>query len=334
MTRSWSAFPQVRVVLKSENSRPFTIKRASNAMKFLAASFLIGIILMTGSSQDQNQRSTAPPAQSSAKSEVQLELETVAYLYRHGKFIEAQQHAERAVSLDPSNRTALVFLARVTHQRYKPGVETPENIELARAAIAVYQKLLALDWQNEEAYKAVAVLYAAIHADEQLSAWLLQRAQNPQFSYEKRAEAYAVLAGRFWDCSFKITELPDKKVVNGQGSSFTVTYQKPKDALEFEKLKQCVARGLEMADMALALDPNSESAWSYKTNLLIENAKVAEMDGMDQAKATYLKESKQAQEQTTRLATERRRREEEGSSETQPNARPSPPRKVPSPPLL
>jgi tetratricopeptide (TPR) repeat protein len=303
-------------------------------MKFLAASFLIGIISFAGSSQDQNQKPTIPPAQSPAKSEVQLELESVAKLYKTGNFIEAQQHAERAVSLDPSNRTALVFLARVMHQRYQPRVETPENIELARAAIAVYQRILGLDWQDEEAYKAVAGLYQMIHADEQLSDWLLQRAQNPQFSYEKRAEAYVVLAGRFWDCSFKITELPDTKVVDGQGRKLTVTYQKPKDALEFEKLKQCVTNGLEMVEMALALNPNSESGWSYKTNLLIENAKVAEMDGMDQAKANYLKESKQAQAQTTRLATERRRREEEGSSDTQPNVRPSPQPKVPSPPLL
>lgn len=299
-------------------------------MKFLAASFLIGVISFAGSSQAQDQRPGTAPAESSGKSEIQLELAIVAKLYRTGDFVEAQRHAERAVSLDPSNRTALVYLARVTHQRYHPGVETPENIELARAAIAGYQRLLALDQKDEEAYKAVAVLYAAIHADEQLSAWLLQRAQNPQFPYEKRAEAYAWLAGRFWDCSFKITELPDTKVIAEKGISFTVTYLKPKDPLEFEKLKQCVASGRDMADMALALDPNSETAWSYKMNLLIENAKVAEMDGMDLAKANYLIEAKQAEAQANRLANERRRREEEASPETEPKTPTSYPPKVPS----
>ena len=158
----------------------------------------------------------------------------MADFYRAGNFVEAQRHAERAVLLDPSNQTALTFLARVTHQRYKLGDETPENIELARAAIATYQRILSLDWQSEEPCKAVAVLYAAIHADQLLTGWLLQRAQNPQFSNEKRAEAYA-LAGRFWDCSFKFTELPDKKVVDENGSNVTVIYIKPKDALELEQ---------------------------------------------------------------------------------------------------
>ena len=35
--------------------------------------------------------------------------------------------------------------------------------------------------------------------------------------------------------------------------------------------------------MPFKFDPNSEAAWSYKTNLLLEAAKLAEMDGkMDQ----------------------------------------------------
>lgn len=261
-------------------------------------------------------------------SEVQLELKRVAALYKIGNFIEAQRHAERAVSLDPSNPKALIFLARVEHTRYKPRDETPENIELARAAIASYQRVLGLDWQNEEAYKAVAVLYAEIHEEQLLQEWILQRATNPGFSSDKRAEAYAVLAGKCWDCSFKITELPDNKVVDTRGNGMTVVYKKPKDPLEFEKIKQCVLKGLEMADQALMLDYNSESAWSYKTNLLMENAKLAEMEGMDLAKANYLKEANQAQAQATKLAEERRRREE-NSTEPGANARPSPPPHVP-----
>ena len=163
-------------------------------MELLAIS-LIAITSFANSSQDKTQKPANSLEQSAAQTEVENELKRVAALYKAGDFIEAQRHAEKAVSLDPSNLKALTFLARVEHQRYKPGVQTLENIEQARASIATYQRLLALDWENEEAYKAVAVLYAAIHEDQLLEGWILQRASNPQFPNEKRAEGYAVLAG-------------------------------------------------------------------------------------------------------------------------------------------
>ena len=37
--------------------------------------------------------------------------------------------------------------------------------------------------------------------------------------------------------------------------------------------------GIGEAENAIKFDPNNESAWSYKTNLLLEASKLAEMDG-------------------------------------------------------
>lgn len=303
-------------------------------MKFLLAIFLIAVTSFANSSQDKTQKSANSQEQSAAQTEVEKELDRVAALYKAGDFIEAQSHAEKAVSLDPANLKALLFLARVEHTRYKPGNETPENIELARAAIATYQKLLALDWQNEEAYKAVAVLYAQIHDDQLHEGWLLQRASNAQFSNEKRADAYTVLAGKYWDCAFRITELPDNKVVDTGANGPAVVFKKPTDPFQFEKLKQCVLKGLEFADTALVLDDKSESAWSYKTNLLLENAKLDEMEGMDLAKADHWKESNQAQARAVKLAEERRRREAADSAEPPADARPSPPPRVQIKPMF
>jgi tetratricopeptide (TPR) repeat protein len=295
-------------------------------MRFLTAPFLIAITSFAGLSQNPIQRSATSQEKQTAQTEAQLELDYVASSYKLGNFVEAQAHAERAVSLDPSNLRAALFLARVVHTRYKPGDTTLENIELARSAIAAYQRVLVLDSPNEEAYKAIAVLYAQIHEERLLREWLLQRASNPQFSKAQRAEAYAILAGKYWDCSFKITELPDNKVVEEKKKTWVVVYQKPKDPLEFERVKQCVASGLEMADLALVLNYNSETAWAYKTNLLLESAKLAGMEGMDLAKTKYEKEANQAAVQAGRLATERRQREESGEPTPEPaTGRPSPP---------
>ena len=238
------------------------------------------------------------------------ELNDTAKAYREGHFDEAEQHAKRALSLDPDNKTAAIFIARVIHQQYKPGVDTPDNIQKARDAIDAYKRILEKDPTNDEAYKAISVLYAAIKDDAKLREWILKRANDPNMSNEKRAEAYAILGGKDWDCSYKITELPDVKLTTSEGGKPHVVYQKPKDQKDFDNAQKCVARGLEEAETAIKLDPNNESAWSYKTNLLLEAAKLAEMDGKADMKAQYQKQAEVAGKRAAALAEERRKKEE------------------------
>src|SRR5438270_11080347 len=90
------------------------------------------------------------------------ELNETAKAYKEGHFEEAEQHAKRALYLDPDNKTAPIFIARVIHQQYKPGVDQPDNVMKAREAIEAYRQVLAKDPSNEEAYKAISVLLAAI----------------------------------------------------------------------------------------------------------------------------------------------------------------------------
>lgn len=238
------------------------------------------------------------------------ELNDTARAYREGHFDEAEQHAKRALYLDPDNKTAAIFIARVIHQQYKPGVDTPDNIARAREAIEAYKRILEKDPTNDEAYKAISVLYAAIKDDAKLREWILKRANDPNMSNEKRAEAYAILSGKDWDCSYKITELPDVKLTTNEGGKPHVVYQKPKDQKDFDTAQKCVARGLEEAETAIKLDPNNESAWSYKTNLLLEAAKLAEMDGKADMKAQYQKQAEVAGKRAAALAEERRKKEE------------------------
>jgi tetratricopeptide (TPR) repeat protein len=245
-----------------------------------------------------------------AKVRAKNELNEAAKAYKAGHFDQAEQHAKRAMALDPSNKTAPIFIARIIHQQYKPGVDSAENVQRARDAIAAYQQILQNDPNDEEAYKAISVLYSAIKDEENLRAWILKRANDPNQTNEKRAEAFAILAGKDWDCSFKVTELPDVKVV-AEGKS---NYQKPKDPKDFEKIQKCVTRGLEQAETAIKYDPNSESAWSYKTNLLIEAAKIAKMNNDANAASQYERQAETAQKRATQLADERRKKEESAAA--------------------
>src|SRR3954463_6937942 len=191
------------------------------------------------------------------------ELNETAKAYKEGHFEDAEQHAKRALALDPSNQTAPIFIARVIHQQYKPGVDQPDNVQRARDAIQAYQRVLekpANDQQAEEAYKAISVLYSAIKDDDNLRSWIMKRAADANQPNDKRGEAYAILAGKDWDCSFRVTELPDVKTTATEGGSAKVTYKKPANQKDFENIQKCVVRGLEEAETAIKYDPNNESA--------------------------------------------------------------------------
>jgi len=241
------------------------------------------------------------------------QLNEAAKAYREGHFPEAEQHSRRAAELDPDNKTAPMFIARTIHAQYRPGVQSPENIAKANEAIAAYQTLLDRNPKDEEAYKAIAYLLGAIHEDQKLRQWITNRATSDSVEAEKRAEAYIVLASKDWDCSFKITELPSNKTttLDPSNNKATVNYKKPSDQKEFDTAQMCVKQGLAEAENAIKFDPNNESAWSYKTNLLLEAAKLAEMDGKTDVKQDYQKQYEAALKRTTELSVANQKRKEE-----------------------
>jgi hypothetical protein len=241
------------------------------------------------------------------------QLNEAARAYREGRFVEAEQHSREAAALDPENKTAPMFIARTIHAQYRPGVQSPENVAKAQQAIEAYQAILQANPKDEEAYKAIAYLYGAIKDDDKLRKWIAQRAANENTEPEKRAEAYIVLASKDWDCSFKITELPTNKVttVDPANNKATVSYKKPTDQKDFNSAQMCVKQGLAEAENAIKYDPNNESAWSYKTNLLLEASKLAEMDGKTDQKADLQKQYEVALKRTTELSAAAQKRKEE-----------------------
>lgn len=256
------------------------------------------------------------------------QLNEAARAYREAHFEEAEQHSREALRLDPDNKTAPLFIARIVHREYRPGINTPENLAKARAAIDEYKKLLERDPKNEEAYKAIASLLGALKEDQQQRAWILQRASDGSAENEKRSEAYVVLASKDWHCSNEITDLPTNKIttVDATTNKATVTYKKPKDEKDFQNAKMCVTRGLEEIENAIKLDTNSEAAWSYKTNLLLEAFKLADMEGKTDDKAQLDKQRAAAQARTDELSkinqekAEKKRKEEEAKKAASPPA--------------
>lgn len=274
-------------------------------MKPILILLFLGITLLFVT-QDFGLRPLRAAAQSTqltaAQQEAKRELDEAATSYREGNFARAQQHAEKALALDPLNKTAPLFIARTIHAQYKAGDLSETNVAKASEAIDAYKQILEQDPQNEEAYKAIAYFYNSLKDDDSFRQWVFGRAIDPAFSADKRAEAYVVLAGKDWDCSFKITELPTNKTESvTNGGSPKIRYTKPKDLEEFEEAHQCAANGLNMIDEAINLTPKNEAAWSYKTNLLLELSKLAEMDNDLLLKSDYERQTDAARSTANEL---------------------------------
>jgi tetratricopeptide (TPR) repeat protein len=225
-----------------------------------------------------------------------------ARAYRDGRFAEAQEKFQQARDLDPSQKNAPVFIARAIHAQYRPGVDTPENVKRAQDAIEAYKQVLANDPSNKDASNAIAYIYRQMRDEEKESAWLMQRATMQGAPAEVRSDAYTVLASKDWNCAYDITEA-NKKTVN-KPDAVVIEYVKPKEQGDFDKARGCILKGLEQASKAIELNPSNPNAWSYKTNLIREQAKLAQMEGKADEKANFEREAAIAEAEARKLTEE------------------------------
>lgn len=272
-------------------------------------SLLIVVILVGGSLTVKGQAPSQSPSQGTVRTTASQDLNEAARAYREGNFEDDLRFSQRALSTDPSNKTAPLFIARILHRQYKPKDESPLNLAKAREAIGAYQRILADQRDNEEAYKAIASLYGAIKEDELQRQWIMQHAADTSFSPERRAEAYVVLASKAWQCANTITDLPaNKETISGE-KSLIVHYRRPTDNADFLKAQECVQNGLDLAEMAVTLTPDNLAAWSYKMNLLHERLKLVEMDETVGEKTLVTKEIEEARRRTDELSAKDQKRQ-------------------------
>jgi len=236
-----------------------------------------------------------------------------ANAYKNRKFQEAERLFGEAVSRDPQGittegRAAQLFLARTIHSEY---IGNRMNKQLAEVAIKEYQRALEIDPKDQSSFKAVANLYESLGREEEGLKWVTARATNEQIPDEQRSEALTSLAAKKNNCANEISDTEaTKKTVSKDGKQ-VFEFVKPANEADFQTLKQCATEGLQLAEKAVALDQNSDSAYSYLTSLLIQNMRVAEMEGNKGAAADFKAKSDVAKERFTALAEGRRQKEQE-----------------------
>src|SRR5258708_18102112 len=228
--------------------------------------------------------------------------------YKDRKFPEAEALFRAAVARDPNGdyvegKTAQLFLARTLHSEF---IGDRIHKEKAEAAIAEYQKALALNPNDQSSYKAIASLYENLQMTDQWLDWVTKRSQNTTIPPEQRAEALTSLAAKKNTCANDITDTEQtKKTVTKDGKQ-AFQFVKPAKPEYYTHLVKCVQEGTALIDQAIALETDQvknapkldvkglkdedlvknqdflkvfESARSYKSSLLIQAMRLAEMYG-------------------------------------------------------
>jgi len=294
--------------------------------------FPIIVLLILAAQSFATGQTTAPGAGQKLSSVPLAEEELIdaAREYKAGRFREAEFHVRCALEIDPDNKHALFFLARSIHSQYKQDVSTPENVKVAENAIEAYKRILATDANNDESYKAVAFLLGQLGRRDEQREWVAQRAADESVGPAKRSIAYVFLANHAWECSFIVTESRENQRTVRRGARVVTIFKKPRNPESFEKARQCARLGMTLVEKAIALDPENEKAWGYKTNLLLEMAKLSEMDGDPYERDDYVRQARVAQARTTQITAEKFRRAQNNTGSAEDDTLPPPPIPLPN----
>ncbi|REJ78979.1 MAG: hypothetical protein DWQ47_05915 [Acidobacteria bacterium] len=262
-----------------------------------------------------------------------------ARAYNERQFPKAEELFRAAVEYDQEGatfegRTSRLFLARTLHSGY---AGNRQDTAKAEAAIQEYQKALdgfvldlkakreavAANPQDEELRKelesaennvgsivrSVASLYQNLGQEDKWAEWTKQAADNADLPGDVRANSLVGLAAKEYNCANDVTDSKDVKTEVEGAFEFKKPENNENWDKEFGDAKQCVETGMGYIDKAIELDPESDSAWSYRTSLLVQKSRIAEIEGDNAKKEEFKKASDEAKKKFEELAEKRRKAE-------------------------
>lgn len=230
--------------------------------------------------------------------------------YKERKFEVAEDLFRKAASRDPKGtteegRVAQIFLARTLHSMF---IGDRKRTELAEQSIAEYKKAIVINKDDQSSYKAIASLYENLQKPEEWKEWVTARSNATDIKPEFRAEALTNLAAKQNTCANEISDTPaTKKTVKKDGKD-AYEFVKPANDADFQKMKACVEEGSKLIEQAVALEPETvkssiggdvksltdeqlktrldllkpfESARSYRSALLMQASRLADMEDRD-----------------------------------------------------
>jgi tetratricopeptide (TPR) repeat protein len=162
-------------------------------------------ILGTGALQATGQPNPLPqtiPTNIRDNASGNVELEKGRAAFSSGKLDEAIHHFKDAISLNPKDPVAKLWLGEALTRKVTPGVETPENLKTAQQAIDLYQEVISeplhpstepMPWNEgeqtvkAEVMKRIALINFNIDRLDESKAWqkrvLAEEPKNAEASF-------------------------------------------------------------------------------------------------------------------------------------------------------
>lgn len=239
-----------------------------------------------------------------------------AQAFRNAQYAEAVEHFKTAVELDPNFPPARLYLATAYMQQYIPGAESPENQQMATAALDNFQKVLEQDPKNTVALASIASLKLNEKKWDEAQQW-----------YEKlisvdpnNADAYYSLGFIAWSKWYPAYGTARAELGMKQDDPGPLKDKKVKEELKAQWLP-VINGGLQSLDKTLQINPEYDDAMAYENLLIRERADLAD------SKDEYDKEVKVADNwvqknlDTKKIKAERKEKKIPGGIVADPNAK-------------
>ena len=224
--------------------------------------------------------------------------------FKNAQYPEAVERFKTAVELDPSFITARLYLATAYMLQYIPGADSPENNNMAKAALDQFQLVLQQEPKNTVAIGYIASLYLNQKKWDEARQWY-QRLTSVD---PNNADAYYSLGFIAWSEWYPIYGTARAKLGMKQEDPGPIKDKKVKEELK-SQYGPVIDSGLQSLDKALQINPEYDDAMAYENLLIRERADLVD------TKEEYERQVKTADDWVTKaLATKKAKAEKKGKA--------------------
>lgn len=219
-----------------------------------------------------------------AKVQARAELKKGNSYYTQEQYAKALDYYKKGLELDPDATFAWRSLGLSALAMYRPGDDTPKNVEYGRTAIDAFEKYLAEYPDDDKVVEYLMSMYVNVKKYDEALAFIERRSQEkPEEAAKLQMARSNILtqAGRL-DQAFQLVQgLPPEQRSQSLYSIGMTAWDKvfhDPGTLDYEEKNKLIDMGIEAVKKAIDAKPDYSEAMVAYGLLLREKAK-AETDG-------------------------------------------------------
>lgn len=187
--------------------------------------------------------------------------------FKNAQYPQAVDYFKTAVELDPTFPTARLYLATAYMNQWIPGAESPENEQMARAAMDQFHKVLEQKPNDEVATASIASIYFNQKKWDEAEQWYKKViAVKPD-----NAQAYYTLGVIAWSRWYPAWQTARNRLGMKPEEPGPIKDKKVKEELKSQYL-QLLNNGIQNLQKALQIDKEYDDAMAYINLLIRERA--------------------------------------------------------------